>query len=1281
MTGDDDRAQLEALEKIWADARQGAANVAGVDYQVAASAWLLVNARRGPVFASRVRPEGLEDIDCVTGSETILLQAKERAAGNWTRSAMASAIAHAAPALRADSNSRLVVLSNIPPGSGLIDAGLDGSLVTLHADDLEALTKAVQAIDTAADTDLVKRCSFHSVGRAAMTEAAIAALAADLLVAEAVAEIVFAVLLDDLQRAAVDQRKTEIAGAASRTPSDLDALAANVIATVDVDALDEAQRAGLLAPVDFSNRIDIPVERFLLGVDVRPGHVAANLDVLRADETRRVFDLLADQDGAVIAGPSGAGKSALMWRCAAELRSGMRLVELRRAGPDDVEPVVRWLRNHRAGPHSQIVVCVDDLGRPELEAWPQLAARLIDLPGVVVLASCREEDLTPDLLGENALLRPTLDEKLAGAIAAQLAARGVALRRTAEEAFAESDGLLLEYVALLATGERLERVVGAQVYDRLPEGRAVERSILRYVSAAHLGGIGVPFSRLAQLIGPDDGLAAGLARLQDEFLIRAESSESWIGLHEVRSTAAHEALHATPPPTATETLSDLLAALESPMASHLLRRLADRSVDVSDLSDGLVRALAQADAAGTGALLDAVIEVGGLEHARVCWQAALDERGPQGADGLVTFAYFVRYRGGDPISPHIRRFAEALPDPPLDLGPVVADALDSAELRDRAIAEAQADPAAAMLEAAAVLGLGELSADDVRQIVDRHAHAPIVDRARIYFALAALSPEAKTSPEDFFGPIADRLGDLAASDPSIVAIDYDAGPPARLHVAAFSVDGRLPTALRQQIGRPAFDLFPEIDQLHLVPHTPQGRLVSVPPKDEMDAPRSAFPSPRVDNRRFVAFNAAIDRIRAADSWTERYRKQAELAELMRKVLLDAKVRLVNAHDNQARRRQWLTDVQRLGQLAGELPTLPLPRRPNETTAEDAARKAMDEIVLRLGAVAGYLTGEDVALGAVAIGMRESAQSLLDPGIGASAELVRLLADAVMEPLRSLARVLFIKHTQPEFALRNRGGSATWDEAADTAAKAAEDAVSAEEVALVSEALENVGHEIHVVSEDDFVAEVPGRVIVVVVDDPDRNPAIWDHLDNLEEEARMRIAFRVAVLPRSDELVLPSEGWMIGSKTVYPIHREKGEALALACGLRILANDQLTSTWELLDGIVEASRLASWAAARRESGFESDALVADGRAAIDECWTRLEAADLPELARESVAELIGITERELAGETVVSQIVGHVLLTRYGDENAHSMLMSITRGMLVGLAARKLEPRAELRDGN
>src|SRR4051794_21643461 len=198
MSGNDS-AHLSALERIWADARQGAANVAGVDYQVAASAWLLVKARAGPVLASRVRPEGLEDIDCVTDRETVLFQAKERATGNWTRSAMAGANAHAAPALRADPNSRPVVLSNAPPGEGLIDAGLDASLATMDAGDVEALTRAVRAIDTTADADLVERCSFHSIGRAEMTQAAIAALSEDLPVAEAVAEILFAVLLDDLQ--------------------------------------------------------------------------------------------------------------------------------------------------------------------------------------------------------------------------------------------------------------------------------------------------------------------------------------------------------------------------------------------------------------------------------------------------------------------------------------------------------------------------------------------------------------------------------------------------------------------------------------------------------------------------------------------------------------------------------------------------------------------------------------------------------------------------------------------------------------------------------------------------------------------------------------------------------------------------------------------------------------------------------------------------------------------------------------------------------------------------
>ncbi len=93
------------LEELFASLRSGAANVAGVSHQVAVSALLLAAGRAGApgLRVSAVRPEGLEDVDCVLDDGSLLLvQTKERGPGTRAIAIaeLAEIIAHSAEALR-----------------------------------------------------------------------------------------------------------------------------------------------------------------------------------------------------------------------------------------------------------------------------------------------------------------------------------------------------------------------------------------------------------------------------------------------------------------------------------------------------------------------------------------------------------------------------------------------------------------------------------------------------------------------------------------------------------------------------------------------------------------------------------------------------------------------------------------------------------------------------------------------------------------------------------------------------------------------------------------------------------------------------------------------------------------------------------------------------------------------------------------------------------------------------------------------------------------------------
>ena len=85
-------APSNANQQEWS--RAGARNIAGVSFQVAITASLLLEGRAGELSLTRVTPEGYEDIDAEFKDETrVLIQVKERSPTNrFTRSDLSDAI-------------------------------------------------------------------------------------------------------------------------------------------------------------------------------------------------------------------------------------------------------------------------------------------------------------------------------------------------------------------------------------------------------------------------------------------------------------------------------------------------------------------------------------------------------------------------------------------------------------------------------------------------------------------------------------------------------------------------------------------------------------------------------------------------------------------------------------------------------------------------------------------------------------------------------------------------------------------------------------------------------------------------------------------------------------------------------------------------------------------------------------------------------------------------------------------------------------------------------------
>ncbi|MET8134118.1 hypothetical protein ABZV24_19540 [Streptomyces sp. NPDC005251] len=592
------------LPELFAMLRSGAANVAGVTYQVALSAMLLAAGRAGTVSGLPVRsviPENLEDVDCwLADGVRLLVQSKERGPGAAAiaNAELAEIVAHAAQALKLSDESgadgpgtsptRLAVVTNGAFGSSLPVTGWEQTLdeaLTLQPSGArvrQSLLTVLRAklndlgLDAGLAPLLVERT--HLVRQDAPAAATAGLLEAGLGLHPAVADLLRARLLCDLSDVAARQRQTTFDTAETRTVSDLDAMAAQLMQEVSVESLEEALRAGVCAPLNFLTPSREDARIFYTGISVAPGHIAAELDVVRPHECQQVLEGLAERGHVVITGPSGSGKSALLWRCARLVEAGPRLLQvLRVETADDVELLVRHVQRVRPSGENRIVVCIDDVGRARTGAWADARDRLLALPGVTVLAAARQEDLTPALSRGAVLVDAALTSSAALEVYEAVQASGLPVQMAREEAVARAEGLLMEFLALVTTGHRLREVLAEQVAWFDEAQRDVEREVLRLVCAAHALGFETSAKALpAALERPRAEVERALHRLVGEHMLLGTGDGGLRGLHDLRTEVLLELLHEHALPPLGSTFAAAVLTLVPASRPQALRRAAAR---------------------------------------------------------------------------------------------------------------------------------------------------------------------------------------------------------------------------------------------------------------------------------------------------------------------------------------------------------------------------------------------------------------------------------------------------------------------------------------------------------------------------------------------------------------------------------------------------------------------------------------------------------------------------------------------------------------------------------
>jgi hypothetical protein len=608
------------LEELFAQLRSGAANVAGVDFQVSLSVMLLSAGRAGnvvglPVVA--VSPERFEDIDCyLADGSRLLVQSKERGPGarDIAAAELAEILAHAALAIRLNdeatgvpesrsgldgafghvgddgpAGTRLAVVTNGEFGSSLptttwtttLDTALTGhpSGPEVRETLLMALKQKLEDSGLGSELAPVLLTRTHLIQvQENLGQAAASLLEAGLGLHPTLASLLRARLQCDLAALAAAQRQATFTTAASRTTADLDVMAARLAQEVDVGSLDEAVAAGVCEPLDFLASSPEDASGFYEGVSVLPSHIAAGLDVLRPQESRQVLDGLVDRRQVVIAGPSGSGKSALLWRCARLIEAGPRLLRvLRVATSADAQLLVRHVARTLPSQQNKIVVCVDDLGRARTAAWAEARDRLMELAGVEIMAAARREDLTPALSRGAVLVDATLTHSAADQVYQAVQAAAVPLVMAREEAVARSGGLLMEFLALATTGRRLREVLAEQVAELGKPERRLDRQVLRLVCAAHVLGFEAPADTLPLAMNQDpEALEEAFGRLAGEHLVTGTRTSGWRGLHDLRTEVLLDLLHSTGQPTIASTFAAAIMALAPAARGQALRRAAVR---------------------------------------------------------------------------------------------------------------------------------------------------------------------------------------------------------------------------------------------------------------------------------------------------------------------------------------------------------------------------------------------------------------------------------------------------------------------------------------------------------------------------------------------------------------------------------------------------------------------------------------------------------------------------------------------------------------------------------
>jgi hypothetical protein len=642
--------------KIASSSRSGARAGRGFRYQDAATAYLCVLNYVGQLRWV-VTPEAGDDVSLIAPSSRSELQVKSRRSpkGQTPTHEFASWLADLWRAHGATEGEQ-------PPEIGILT---DQPVAGIAATDLG---KALGQVDITRVASLMRNAGFsdsdiqqlgphtHLLHVQNPVTDASENLARHLDVNPAVAQILVRRIQSEIGRLVDEEQSGNERQGLSE--SDIGRLVDDTLAVVDLAAIELPVRQGLCEHVDFLTPVDD--QGFYLGRDVVPGHIPAGLVVPRPSDIEEVLAVLQNERLALVTGPSGIGKSAVAWLSAYSSRNAIKWLRVRSSTTAaDVPALIRFSEGLRADPRTPVGFVVDDIRGNHALIWDVLARELRHRPEIYALGTVREEEL--DVLSEappSALIRPRLMAELGEALWKELRDREQTSAAGWRESFEQSNGLLLEFVHMLTTGDRLPDVIQEQVDRRRKEGRHAELEVLRPVTFAAAKGGTTSISRLQTELGLQAGeMQNVLARLLDEHLIDQLDAETLGGLHQLRSEAIIQASHRIPPPTLKETAEQSLLTADVKHVAYIgAKTIHEELFDERTLQSILLRRLRfESTPEMLIAYLDAIRQVG-IDAAAKTHLAILQAEGvPPGQQEPALQLALIKSDLGDPLAHEIQR--------------------------------------------------------------------------------------------------------------------------------------------------------------------------------------------------------------------------------------------------------------------------------------------------------------------------------------------------------------------------------------------------------------------------------------------------------------------------------------------------------------------------------------------------------------------------------------------------------------------------------------------------